>query len=140
MLCGKKPTFRKNALLSRSEGAAVGVCTAVLIKKLTYSLAQAVQQTVQGRREYNHMMHAAYTVCCMRHVIVLFFMLLIFCSVNFGSTCIQSRVVTLYRRLGTTYRSHLQGSRSPETSVKDYDATLRNVKTSADLVDTAAEA
>jgi hypothetical protein len=58
----------------------------------------------------------------------------------------QRRVVIPYRRLGTTYRSHLQGSRSPsriassrnswpfkmepirrtETSVKDNHSTLRN--------------
>jgi hypothetical protein len=65
----------------------------------------------------------------------------------------QRRVVIVYRRLGTAYRSHLQGSRSPrikglrdnwkigglrrplkvgpmrcpETSVKDYHSTLRNI-------------
>jgi hypothetical protein len=57
----------------------------------------------------------------------------------------QRRVVILYRRVGTTYRSHLKGSRSPffsswtswplkmgpiccpETSIKDYRATLRNI-------------
>jgi hypothetical protein len=51
----------------------------------------------------------------------------------------QRRVVILYLRFGATYRSHLQGSRSPmkqscftepilcpETSVKDYHSTLRN--------------
>jgi hypothetical protein len=57
----------------------------------------------------------------------------------------QRRVVILYRRFGTTYRSHLKGSRSPmkllrwtswplkigpircpEASVKDYHSTLRN--------------
>jgi hypothetical protein len=43
----------------------------------------------------------------------------------------ERRVVILYRRFGTTYRSHLQGSRSPircsETSVKDCHSTLRNI-------------
>jgi hypothetical protein len=50
----------------------------------------------------------------------------------------QRRVVVPYRRLGTTYRSHLQGLRSPrplkmgpircpETPVKDYHSTLRNI-------------
>jgi hypothetical protein len=51
----------------------------------------------------------------------------------------QRRVVILYRRFGTTYRSHLQRSRSqrirrikrpihcPETSVKDYHSALRNI-------------
>jgi hypothetical protein len=59
----------------------------------------------------------------------------------------QRRVVFLYRRFGTTYRSHLQGQRSsrrvtkswtswpfkmgpircPETSVKDYHSKLRNI-------------
>jgi hypothetical protein len=38
----------------------------------------------------------------------------------------QRRMVILYLRFGTTYRSNLQGSRSPETSVKDYHLTLRN--------------
>jgi hypothetical protein len=54
----------------------------------------------------------------------------------------QRRVVILYRRFGTTYRSGLQGSRSlflgtswalkmgriccPETSVQDHNSTLRN--------------
>ena len=50
------------------------------------------------------------------------------------------RVVIVYRRFGTTYRSHIQGStswtswplkmgpiRRPETSVKDYHSTLRNI-------------
>jgi hypothetical protein len=51
----------------------------------------------------------------------------------------QRRLVILYRRFGTTYPSHLQGSRSPirswplkmgpircpETSAKDYHSTLR---------------
>jgi hypothetical protein len=48
----------------------------------------------------------------------------------------QRRVVILYRRFGTTYRSNLEGSwtsgpykmgqiRCPETSVKDYHSTLR---------------
>jgi hypothetical protein len=47
-------------------------------------------------------------------------------------------VLILYRRFGTTYRSHLQGARSPrplkmgpihclETSVKDYKSTLANI-------------
>jgi hypothetical protein len=63
----------------------------------------------------------------------------LFCDVT------QRRVVILYRRFGTKYRSHLQGSRGPtriffldlwalkmgpircpETSVKDYHSTLRN--------------
>jgi hypothetical protein len=49
-------------------------------------------------------------------------------------------MIILYRRFGTTYRSHLQGSRSPrrndplkmgqircpETSVKDYHSTMHN--------------
>jgi hypothetical protein len=54
----------------------------------------------------------------------------------------QRRVVILYRHFGTTYRSHLQESRSksswtwplkmgpiscPETSVKVYHSTLRNI-------------
>jgi hypothetical protein len=39
----------------------------------------------------------------------------------------QHRVVILYRRFGTTYRSHLQGSRSLETSIKDYHLTLCNI-------------
>ena len=52
----------------------------------------------------------------------------------------QRREVILYRRFGTTYRFHLQGSRDsssltfkmgpihcPETSVKDYHSTLRNI-------------
>jgi hypothetical protein len=52
----------------------------------------------------------------------------------------QGKVVILYLRFGTIYRSHLQGTRSPitswplkmgpircpETSVKDYHSTLRN--------------
>jgi hypothetical protein len=49
----------------------------------------------------------------------------------------QRRMVILYRSLGTTYRSHRQGSCTswplkmgpiycPETSVKDYHSTLRN--------------
>jgi hypothetical protein len=56
----------------------------------------------------------------------------------------QRRVAILYRRFGTTCRSHLQGSRSLglwaswplkmgpicclETSVKDYHWTLRNIR------------
>jgi len=50
----------------------------------------------------------------------------------------QHRVEIPYRRFGTTYRSHLQGSRtlwplkmrptsSPETSVRNYHSTLRNI-------------
>jgi hypothetical protein len=41
----------------------------------------------------------------------------------------KRRVVILYRRFGTKYRSHFQGPRSPcpETSVKDCHSTLRNV-------------
>jgi hypothetical protein len=59
----------------------------------------------------------------------------------------QRLVLVLYRRFGTTYRSHLQGSRIPrrkvsfwnswplnmgpvpcsETSVRDYHSTLRNI-------------
>jgi hypothetical protein len=57
----------------------------------------------------------------------------------------RGRVVILYRRFGTTYRSHLQGSISPrrqertswplkmgpmqrpETPVKDYHSSLRNI-------------
>jgi hypothetical protein len=39
----------------------------------------------------------------------------------------QRRLVILYRRLGTTYRSHLQGSIRSETSVKDCHLTLRNI-------------
>jgi hypothetical protein len=53
----------------------------------------------------------------------------------------QRRVVILYRRFGTTHRSHLQGSRSRirkgplkmgpvgclETSVQNYQSTLRNI-------------
>jgi hypothetical protein len=55
---------------------------------------------------------------------------------SFGIT--QRRVAILYRRFGTKYRSHLQGSwtsralkigptRCPETTVKDYHSTLRNI-------------
>ena len=48
----------------------------------------------------------------------------------------QRRAVILYRRFGTTYPSHLQGSRRslkmrplgcPESSVQNYRSTLRNV-------------
>jgi hypothetical protein len=45
----------------------------------------------------------------------------------------QRRVVILYRRFGTTYRSHLQGSLKMgrkvcfETSVQNYHSTLRNI-------------
>jgi hypothetical protein len=45
----------------------------------------------------------------------------------------QRRVVILYRRFGTTYRSHLQGSLKMgrkvcfETSVQNYYSTLRNI-------------
>ena len=49
----------------------------------------------------------------------------------------KRRVVILYRRFGTTYRSHLQGSRSTifllgpiscsETSVQNYYSTLCNI-------------
>jgi hypothetical protein len=48
----------------------------------------------------------------------------------------QSRVVILYQRFGITYRSHLQGSRSPmkmgliccpEMSVKNYHSKLCNI-------------
>jgi hypothetical protein len=61
----------------------------------------------------------------------------------------QLRVVILYRRFGTTYRSHLLGSRCqkrrrnpfkmgpircPETSVKNYQSIVRNI---AEYVDKA---
>ena len=52
-------------------------------------------------------------------------------------------LVISYRRLGTTYRSHLQGSCShgyPETSVNNYQSTLRNILEEYFLIDTAAEA
>jgi hypothetical protein len=43
----------------------------------------------------------------------------------------QRRAVILYRRFGTKYRPRFQGSISligcPETSVKDYHSTLRNI-------------
>jgi hypothetical protein len=47
----------------------------------------------------------------------------------------RRRVLIRYRRFGTTYRSHIQGSRPlkmgtihcPETSVSDYRGTLRNI-------------
>jgi hypothetical protein len=57
----------------------------------------------------------------------------LFCGIT------QRRVVIFYRRFGTTYQSHIQGSRSriswplkmglircAETSVKDYHSTLRH--------------
>jgi uncharacterized membrane protein YgcG len=55
----------------------------------------------------------------------------LFCDIT------QRRVVILYRRFGTTYQSHLQGSQTswsskmglipcPETSEKDYHTALRN--------------
>jgi hypothetical protein len=48
----------------------------------------------------------------------------------------QRRVVFVYRRFGTTYRSHLQDFvdfltlepiRCVETSIQDYHSTLRNI-------------
>jgi len=40
----------------------------------------------------------------------------------------QRIVVISYRRFRTTYLSHLQGSRNPETSVRNYQYTLRNIR------------
>jgi hypothetical protein len=60
--------------------------------------------------------------------------------VEIRSAVFWNRVVIPYRRFGTMYQSHLQGSRNPtrplkmgpircpETSVKDYHSTLRNNK------------
>ena len=45
-------------------------------------------------------------------------------------TATQRVVVITYRRFGTKYRSHFQGSRPigcPETSVMNYHLSLRNV-------------
>ena len=41
----------------------------------------------------------------------------------------QRRLVIGYQRLGTAYRSHIQGSNvsCPETSVANYQFTLRNI-------------
>jgi hypothetical protein len=41
----------------------------------------------------------------------------------------QCRLVIGYQRLGTAYRSHIQGSSIgfPETSVANYQYTLRNI-------------
>jgi hypothetical protein len=55
----------------------------------------------------------------------------------------QRRVLVLYRRFGTTYRSRLQGSSSTkkhtledgtETSVKDNPSTLRNIPEECNLI------
>jgi hypothetical protein len=71
------------------------------------------------------------------YVISAFTAMLLRCALFWDTT--QHRVVIVYRRFGTTYRSYLQRSRSPrqvlkvvpiccpETSVKDYHSTLPNI-------------
>ena len=39
----------------------------------------------------------------------------------------QRLLVVVYRHFGTAYQSHLQQHSSPETSVRDYQRTLRNI-------------
>jgi len=54
-------------------------------------------------------------------------------------------MIISYRRFGSTYRSHLQGSSSlrtvcPETSVRNYHSTPRKPQKSAFLIYTTAKA